>query len=640
MAASKITALVGTEGLNKSDGLLVYNSKTFEDQVLVERLGIQEDNAESLAKEPTIDTVASIKKKLLGIEGYKIIKREESDSGIHFIFNNYSGTYIDGQGFNVLIYLKGNDILGFTVLLSAQGFNVKTSTTKPVALRKNYSVKEIHINLSNDGNNIRVGRDLINLLDTINQEKRDYSGPENYDYYSVSDFSKNRWSKNPSYSIHLGSILKDKLAKNIFTDSAFCKIESAKNVVVQKLNIEKYLALPLASFSSNYDEIKFQVGIYSGDLVLYVWKDLRYSIFSLTKTMNSIFSENAMEGDQRPYPYTSPRKDSNGVVLSNSEIYTIPYGVEIVGFSGKYVKVNVGDEIRLFDIDQQEGEVGLDEKPGEKNNGWVVDSYTALPGKKYYILFNGEWVETTRKDAAQTVKFLKYASKNMDGKIVAVQNLKPNYLTNFILDTRDSKNRVIRTSDTTWSNYINAAKDIDSIAGIRLNYYYAIRNDAVLIGKEGNWHIFEEGDSLIYTNCNKVIRFSKSSEEVTPIVLNDQVLLTIKYEKVEDKDTTTFTLYNEPGYFVSERFFNSISEDIEKQIKNESKINREMYGSDYKRSKNTLTIDSDSLPYLLQSSFFSAYRRNVLPETLDNFRIIGAFGGIIFYRIGNVINYL
>ena len=73
MAASKITALVGTEGLNKSDGLLVYNSKTFEDQVLVERLGIQEDNAESLAKEPTIDTVASIKKKLLGIEGYKII---------------------------------------------------------------------------------------------------------------------------------------------------------------------------------------------------------------------------------------------------------------------------------------------------------------------------------------------------------------------------------------------------------------------------------------------------------------------------------------------------------------------------------------------------------------------------------------
>ena len=62
-------------------------------------------------------------------------------------------------------------------------------------------------------------------------------------------------------------------------------------------------------------------------------------------------------------------------------------------------------------------------------------------------------------------------------------------------------------------------------------------------------------------------------------------------------------------------------------------------------NKLTIRVNSDdytksSSPLVLQNSILSPFRRSKLPTTVEGFKIIGAIGGIIFYRINNTINYL
>ena len=52
------------------------------------------------------------------------------------------------------------------------------------------------------------------------------------------------------------------------------------------------------------------------------------------------------------------------------------------------------------------------------------------------------------------------------------------------------------------------------------------------------------------------------------------------------------------------------------------------------------SINSTNSILDLQRSFLSYFRRNVLPISLTDFEIIGGLCGLVFYRLGSLVNYL
>ena len=142
-----------------------------------------------------------------------------------------------------------------------------------------------------------------------------------------------------------------------------------------------------------------------------------------------------------------------------------------------------------------------------------------------------------------------------------------------------------------------------------------------VIKRFGDWLVFSGTDSsYTYVNLNKAVKFSTGDED--PIVINNQILLgRTKIPGVGYR----YTLYDTPGCYVTP-LYRSINPNDGWELQSES--------------KSLIIHNEGDLPSMLPTSILSAYRRNVLPETLEGFKLIGSIGGIIFYRIGNLISYL
>lgn len=652
MAVSKVIELLGTRSLSDANSILAYNSKTFLDPDLYTALGLTSDLAEILRQVPTKSTVDNIFSILNLLPEYQLIQGTHLPSGeVEFIYQNDKFTVIDGQGFDTIIFLSSGELLGYLVLLSPVGSYVITENSGKHSVRKNYRVGTVKIYVSSDSNNIRVGEDSISLLGdlgAIDKIDRKLIGPENHEYADKKCITSIKPVQG-NYNIRLGSLLRSRRQASIFTDTFSCLFKDG-GVTTCKLKIKKNIILP-STYSSFTNH---QVGYYHGDLVLYIWKNNgQYSIFSLTKTLSDIFGDPRLE--YSPVPYTSARQDSTGQVISNTEVYTLPIlypggsneSQKIRYFAGEYIIVDVLDptteiwKTAVFSIDLQDAKE-------DNNSGWIIESYVPTGLIKTYRYDNGVW--TSIPDSSENVET--YCSFDtipedlkVQGKVVKVIERVPKYLDSFVLDRNDLKGYLHKMNKNSWQTYKEAIQDYQGFSNIFVNTRLLLMRDAVLQEKCGDWHILynSQDKTYIYTNMNKSLKVSIG--EPKPIIINDQVLVTY----TQNNDTTTYLIYNEPGHYISEpaarRLYKWSPSKVGMKMTSD-----EIWGQNYyiyrpkEDSDKFLTINTSTdgamSPVVLQDSFLSLYRRNVLPQTLDDFRIIGAIGGIVFYRIGNTINYL
>lgn len=582
MVISKKTELLGTKSLSKCDGILVYNSDSFSNQKITNALGIHEDESLLLIEELTKDSVDEVSQSLLRHNEFSILPKQDDGT---FTFHNGDNGALTGEGFNSVIFYYSGEILGYSVLLSPVGvLKVTGGENDPYDLGRSYKVKTIHISIyGGEEDNIRVDEDVIRLICDIENIAttvgKDFSGNANYEYATKGDLKFS--DLNPNYTIHLTDAIHNKRGKNIFLDGMICDIKEQDKVDVRRLNIKKNLQLDIAYSEFNHH----QFGFYKGDPCLYIWNDAgQYSIFSLTMTLGDLFGDS----NDRPYSYTVNDK------VSLSEIFQVPALSEnedipkIKYFSGKYLVAELEGTKYLFDIDKQDGVKDFN------NRGWV----------KY---------------------------RNNDNQV--------NLLTSFLVDQVGLTGKVIKgeSGEWSWHNWKDVLSDIPGLSDTYIDSSYAIiGNSKTPTEKIGSWYVLEGEDTVTYSTYDKSITFLTNEER--PFVINNRTLLAQESSVTESGQTKiTYTLYNEPGYYMTPKCKNMLG--IESDL--ESRGNKYRTGlKTVEFYTSTSLTDLASSPFEIQRSPLKGYRRGVLPETMEDFKIIGGFYGLIFYRIGNIINYL
>lgn len=640
MAASKLVELLGTQGLSESSSILVYNSNTFKDPKKISGLGITEDQAKLLSSVPNTSTINNIYSILIGMDEYSTISPLEGSLGLDFVFNNNQLSIVGGEGFDTIIFLSLEQIIGYVVLVSPVGYSVKVNSSR-YSLKKEYTVDTIKIHVDSS-NKIRVDEDEIDLIDEVESKdsSRDYSGESSDRYTSVKKLSGLKINAG-SYDKRINSILKSSGEKNIFTDTFFSNISPEKNITCTKLNLKKNIVLP-----SIYDNLdNYQVGFYNGDIVLYLWsrQTPKYAIISLTKTLEDIFNDSEL----RYYPlvYTPARSDKKGKLISNSDVYTVPdllgETMEISYFAGNYVIVKDSEGISyIFDINRQSG------YDTENNPGWVIDNYEST-GQIDYYKWDGndkDWKKITTGIPNEVHIYTRFDYIPESEKVVGIRGSKPNYLNIFSIDRLSLSAEPLPLTTLSWQTYIEGIQEFPDISNTYVDAELLLSEGCSLVGKAGDWCIFLKPDdsSYIYSNLTKSIKVG--IEEPTPIIINNQVLLT--YSSKGNK--WQYVLYDEPGDYITLSAAKRIYKWNESKgvniVTNETRDDGYYVYTPSRSSYNVLQITAGgefiSSPMTIQASFLSYYRRNLLPKTMEGFRIIGAIGGIIYYKIGNTINYL
>ena len=638
MAVSKVTSLLGTRGLDSCNRILVYNSSTFTKKNITDNLGMSEAEAELLAKDPENDTVDNMYITLRRYNVFQPLLPNITEEGLLFIFNNSRLSTITGEGFNTIIFLMDEEILGYTVFLSPIGYNTNNLSATTYSVKRNYIVNNIIIEVLSGGNSIRVDEDTINLLNEIDRgEKRDYT-----DFFTTKENILGLSRDFGNYNTHLKSLIHKGVEKDIFSDSTYVKMKEA-GAVLSKLNFLKDIQL-----LSSYTDLQYtQVGYYKGDIVLYLWNDnCDYVIISLTKTLSNFFV-----GSKDPFPYTTPKRDKDGNIISRSEKYHVPNLFKdktqrISYFAGKYIIVTIDDLDYVFDFERQKGEIELEEPLGAKNPGWVIESYNNLSTSKDYQWDKDKgWIDCkTASGPTYDSLDLVPEEKRTPGYIVTIPDKEPIFLNSFTVNTQDLRSKLVKISDGTWQTWEDAVAEIPFFSESYANVEALIMAESTLTRRIGTWSVFRnDADSTwIYTSPTKSVKIGQ--EEEMPIILNDQCLLTYTI----NGDNITYTLYNEPGYFITPvaagRVYSwTTSNNISMAAPENRNHGYTVYSGLY--NKLTIRVNSDdytksSSPLVLQNSILSPFRRSKLPTTLEGFKIIGAIGGIIFYRINNTINYL
>lgn len=541
----KKVELTGTSSIYNCDSIVVYNTMTFQDLDLIKSLGIEDPGP---LCNPSSKNIESIYTVLMKTGYYDVIKEKSKGE---FEFDNFKYDPILGEGFDIIICLEKDKILGFAWLSSPCGY-VKHTRGDVYDIKREYSMRTVLIRIENsnpEGEDILTeGIELKFLHDIPDSEGGVRVGVKNHEYLKSSTALSTKRFGYGTYSINVNSVLKERGSKTIITDTGMFKVDRCGNLKASRLKIRPNLKIP-----EYYTQ--FQVGYYQGDIVLYAWNRTGdFTIYSLTRTLGDIFGDSSL--DNSPYPYTSPRES-----VSDTEIYNIP-GVKISYFSGRYAIVlnDLGEEL-LFDT-----------------TSWKYIN----PGLSFLV---------DRFDVRERVRFYNTALWTSFGKCIeTIPELSDTYI--------NSKVAI----------FSNLGMSVSCKFGDWIKFYYPVGNGYYL-----------------YSNMSKAV-LTSSLDKV--IVINDQVLLVF--------DGAGYTLYDSPGYYISESAAKGL-------FKGKDLVSPELYGTGTKWSieKNKkFTISSEEHPCTLASSPIAPFRRGLLPKTLTGLNLIGAIGGIIFYRQENTINYL
>lgn len=324
-----------------------------------------------------------------------------------------------------------------------------------------------------------------------------------------------------------------------------------------------------------------QIGFYKGDPSLYIWNDEgQYSIFSLTKEITFA------EGVKITKSYTPATPG-----VSKSEIYTIPRGT-IRYFAGQYCVVEDDEELFVLDTSRQL----------TPERGFLVTGREAVEDSFLYYRFSPRgWIPTTYAKDAPLFDSLDVAV----GEVVKVPEYTLTYLNDFVVD-QSLTTKICPVGSYGWKSYESALKGVGNLSNTELDSKTLVESGYTVIKKVGCWFVFDtpSASTRLWSNMIQTVEFPKTVE---PIVVNDEVLL--EYQDGE------YTLYDLPGRYRS------------KKVEGEGHLSKKVC-SDFES------------PIDIQKSFFGAFRRGILPTDVNDFKIVGALGGIIFYITKNKVSYL
>lgn len=591
MINCKTVELLTSGTLYDSSYILAYNSNSFNGNT---NFGVSETTMKELYTEPTIDTVEDIYSILSGLtDDYETVGCTLGTKGKTYVFNNQRlSSRARGHGFNTVIFLSGDDksktVDGFLVFLESKGNDINVATS----YERSYRVDSIEITLTEGENNyIEVDGQKVRLFDSIEQ-RNDLTLP----YLKGTDLKNNNLPGN--YSKNLLNILNGFKAHDVYTDSMYFRIMGKDNYEASRIKIKREITL--SDVYSDYNN--FQFSYYKGDPSLFIWDDQGdYSIFSLTTSIGEKFND---PNNNFPYPYTDPRSDFK---FSN-EIYTLKTlegeKQEIRYFCDHYI---ITEDNYLFDINSQ----------ANIFNGWVPKSLSA--GSDYSYYENLDSYNEGKKavvDSVSKEQYTVYPDPRLlpdNPSMFCIPEFTTRYLNDFLADELDPCARIQEFSALKWQTYRDCVMEFPGISNVYANPSALVENNYVPVKKIGDWIRFDGTNTFIYTSLNKSVKFR--IDEPDPIVINDQVLLEI----VDD----TYYLYDHPGFYRSARneLYNS--------------ADSESFGEKY---ETTSTYSTISKPTDIASSYLRLFRRSSLPE--EGFKIVGAFRGLIFYRVNNKIKYL
>lgn len=485
--------------------------------------------------------INQVYEKVIQNEKYIKLTRQNSEEPFTFISNN---GFTDG--FDTIIYLSNSDNspTGYTEFLNKQG-------------------QERNINILLAFNSTISGDLTVTLMNSLTQLKnnstvnKNFIGKELYQYPNVKDIYEDnidyKWIE-PKYTTNLSALINSENIQNIFLGYGILN-----NLTLVKLNISKNIIIDPYEFNfTNY-----QLGYYRNDIVIYLWKDLHYYSYSLTKR------------DRFNNPITYLNYSNLGyLTISN---YSLEEGTKqkILYFSGKYAIVEISGTINTI---------------------------------KVFNIENQSW-------------------ENINS-------------TNFLIDELDLENKITELPNIL--NYNNVYEYIPEISNIHLNLYeYSRINSIDIIKKVKNWFVIRKRKDglVIYSGISKTLY---CTEEEIPIIINDQIIMIKTVDN--DNELTYYTIYY--------KNFKTYYSEKARTILENGKL---FYDSDlnilickggskddeYKEYYNSEEIKIVNNKENLTKSYFSRFRRNILPENTSTIpEIIGAIDGIIFYKNKNYINYL
>lgn len=233
--------------------------------------------------------------------------------------------------------------------------------------------------------------------------------------------------------------------------------------------------------------------------------------------------------------------------------------------------------------------------------------------------FSGSYIACSLELSGDQILF-DLSSKT--GKDISIEESDHGWIKNltnrFLVDQRDITGKVYilpETNPRTYTSRRLAEQYFPGISSINLDLETFLSSNTIEVKEKlGSWYVIScdnKGRSYTYyTNLDKTIQFDENTT-AKPIVVNDNVLLV---SDIISSGGTKYTIYEKSGKYV--------------------------YGDDDTESIIFPTV-AEPITYIAES-FFSRYRRNILPDTdtLNGFSIVTAFGGLIFYKFGSYINYL
>ena len=591
------TYMLGAGKLVDCEYVLVYNTESFSkraNDLYVDGISISKSNfLPLLSKTPDKRGIHEAVAKILNVKNnsgelvYNVseVNRSTDRSSKYysdFIVSNRKDSIVGPDGFNVIVYLCSNGgfelvPIGFSTFLEPQGSSVFTESGKYM-IRKNYYVRNLHIYIGFD-NQLLFDTEKLNLLDNLS---------------STANLSKRDLRGTENWNYASVSSAKGKVGhveRPLYTNRIYSTVSGRgqyifsdtnsfildrNNKVIEKTKLCINKNLHVDRFNNAFGN--YQLGFYKGDPALYVWNiGNNYSIYSLAR--KNLVGNTVM--------YTNPV--NTGRLILNSSVYRLPsydinYKSKIEFFSGNLVQTahtnnETGEVVRkVFNLDLQ------DNRDNDNNAGWM----------------------------------------NFGDDLA-------------LLDPLDIKNQVRTTKKLIFATKEEAEKSIPELTDIHFDLgRYSSECSINVEGKRGEWFIIGHPtiDIKILTNMTKTVLI-RSSELGGVMFINNQVLI-VKNPNPDRLSEITYTLFDSDGKFMT----SGASDYLSTYYNNLDALKEYKVPGNRKRLMVDNSINSTNSILDLQRSFLAYFRRNTLPTSLTDFEIIGGLCGLVFYRLGSLVNYL
>lgn len=210
--------------------------------------------------------------------------------------------------------------------------------------------------------------------------------------------------------------------------------------------------------------------------------------------------------------------------------------------------------------------------------------------KKHLVGFSGTYIYLYLPSQKKTVIFDIVSNRYLPGGVIA--------------NLGDPKNKVVWSDSTQIVSYTEAIRTIPHLVNIRLDIKrYLFDNFLRIVAKVGEWIILDHPsqDSYIFSNYTKTVMIRKDEYYNAHILNNDCLLV---------RDGGSYQLFLDPGDYTTKKLSAAPG-----RVK----------------TPYVLDIGVNDSPMLIQKTFLSYFRRNALPRSMRDFKIIAAYGGIIFY---------